>query len=79
MLLSLKKNVKKQAKRVCKQTEKLYKEFGEGKKSSADYYDTNTVLMRMEKVEIEIKALRDLVNHEKQQQYMERMGKSPQQ
>lgn len=76
MLLSLKKNVKKQAKRVCKQTEKLYKEFGEGKKAEAEYFDTNTVLMRMEKVEIELKALRDLVNHEKQQQYMERMGRN---
>lgn len=73
MLLSMKKDVKKQVKRVCRQAEKLFKEFGEGK-SSAEY-DTNAVLIRMDKIENELKELRELVNREKKQQYMERIGR----
>lgn len=74
MLLSMKKDVKKQVKRVCKQAEKLFKEFGEGKSSVE--YDTNVVLIRMDKIENELKELRDLVNREKKQQYMERLGRT---
>lgn len=73
MLLSMKKDVKKQVKRVCKQAEKLFKEFGEGKPSAE--YDTNVVLIRMDKIENELKELRELVNREKKQQYMERIGR----
>ena len=65
MLLSMKKDMKKQVKRVCRQTEKLFKEFGEGK-SSAEY-DTNVVLIRMDKIENELKELREQVNREKKQ------------
>ena len=74
MLLSMKKDMKKQVKRVCRQTEKLFKEFGEGK-SSAEY-DTNVVLIRMDKIENELKELREQVNREKKQQYMERLGRT---
>lgn len=74
MVLKLKKEVKKQVKKVEKQTEKLYKEFTGGKKDSPQY-DTNAVLLRMDKIDMELKALRDAVNHDKQQQYMERMGR----
>ncbi len=74
MLLSMKKDMKKQVKRVCRQTEKLFQEFGEGK-SSAEY-DTNVVLIRMDKIENELKELREQVNREKKQQYMERLGRT---
>lgn len=74
MLLSMKKDMKKQVKRACRQTEKLFKEFGEGK-SSAEY-DTNVVLIRMDKIENELKELREQVNREKKQQYMERLGRT---
>ena len=74
MLLSMKKDVKKQVKRVCRQTEKLFKEFVEG--GSSAEYDTNAVLIRMDRIDHELKALRELVNREKKQQYMERMGRS---
>lgn len=73
MLLGMKKDVKKQVKRVCKQAEKLFKEFGEGKASAE--YDTNVVLIRMDKLEHELKELREQVNREKKQQYMERIGR----
>ena len=72
MVLKLKKEVKKQVKKVCKQTEKLFREFGEGE-SSAEY-DTNAVLILMDKIESELKALRDAVNNEKKQQYLEKIG-----
>ncbi len=71
MLLSMKKDMKKQVKRVCRQTEKLFKEG----KSSAEY-DTNVVLIRMDKIENELKELREQVNREKKQQYMERLGRT---
>lgn len=74
MVLKLKKEVRKQAKKLNKQAEKLFAEFGGGKKDSVEY-DTNTVLLRMDRIEIELKALREAVNHDKQQQYMERMGR----
>lgn len=73
MLLCMKKDVKKKVKRLCRQAEKLFKEFGEGKASAE--YDTNAVLIRMDKIENELKELRELVNHEKKQQYMERIGR----
>ncbi len=56
---------------MYKQAEKLYKEFGEGE-SSAEY-DTNTVLIRMDKLENELKALREAVNNVKKEQYEERV------
>ena len=55
---------------MYKQTEKLFKEFGEGE-SSAEY-DTNTVLIRMDKLENELKALREAVNNAKKEQYEKR-------
>ena len=72
MILKLKKEVRKQVKKVWKQADKLFREFGEGE-SSAEY-DTNTVLIRMDKLENELKALREAVNYEKKQQYLKRVG-----
>lgn len=72
MLLKLKKEVRKQVKRLYRQAEKLYKEFGEAEASVE--YDTNEVLIRMDKLENELKALREAVNHAKRQKYLERVG-----
>lgn len=72
MILTLKKEVKKQIKKVYKQANKLFQEFGEGESSAQ--YDTNEVLIRMDKLENELKALREAVNYEKKQQYLERTG-----
>lgn len=68
MILKLNKDVKKQVKRVNKEMEKLDKKFG-GKK-----YDTNVVLLKMDQIESELKALREAVNREKERAYIEKMG-----
>ena len=68
MILSLKKDVKKQVKKVNKEVEKLCKKF------SKKEYDTNVVLIKMDRIESELNALRELVNHEKEQAYIEKMG-----
>ena len=68
MILKLKKDVKKQAKRVIKEAEKL------GKKLSAKEYDTNVALIKMDRIENELKALRDRVNREKERAYIEKMS-----
>lgn len=68
MILKLKKDVKKQAKRVIKETEKL------GKKLGGKEYDTNVALIKMDRIENELKALRDMVNREKERAYIEKMG-----
>lgn len=54
-----------------KQAEKLFIEFGGGE--SPAEYDTNTVLIRMDKLENELKALREAVNQAKKQQYLKRV------
>lgn len=77
MVLKLKKEIKKQLKKVCKQTEKLYGEFGAGESSGE--FDTNAVLIRMDKLENELKALKEAVNQEKKKQYLERMGRTDRQ
>lgn len=68
MILSLKKDVKKQAKRVNKETEKLCKKLDDKE------YDTNVVLLKMDRIESELKTLRDLINQEKKQAYLEKIG-----
>lgn len=68
MILKLKKDVKKQAKRVVKEAEKL------GRKLDGKEYDTNVALIKMDRIENELKALRDMVNREKERAYIEKMG-----
>ena len=70
MILKLKKSVRKQAKCVHKETEKLYKRLSE--KGSS--FDTNDVLIRMDRITDELKALRDVINKEKEQAYLEKLG-----
>lgn len=72
MILKLKKSVRKQAKCVHKETEKLFKTL-KGKDSSATF-DTNDVLIRMDRITDELKNLRDVINQEKEKAYMERIG-----
>mgnify|MGYP007105517674 FL=1 len=68
MILSLKKDVRKQAKNVNKEVEKLYKKFNKKE------YDTNVVLIKMDRIENELKTLREMVNREKERAYIEKMG-----
>lgn len=68
MILKLKKDVRKQAKRVVKEAEKL------GRKLDGKEYDTNVALIKMDRIENELKALRDMVNREKERAYIEKMG-----
>lgn len=68
MILSLKKDVRKQAKSVNKEVEKLYKKFNKKE------YDTNVVLIKMDRIENELKTLREMVNREKERAYIEKMG-----
>lgn len=77
MILKLKKSVRKQAKRVHKETEKLFQ--GLSDKETSPTFDTNDVLIRMDRIADELKALRDVINQEKEQAYMERMGMAPRQ
>jgi len=75
MILKLKKDVKKQGKCVCKETEKLWKQL-KGKDSSKRF-DTNEVLMTADKLEDELKTLREAINRAKEREYIERMGGMP--
>ena len=68
MILSLKKDVRKQAKNVNKEVEKLYKKFNKKE------YDTNVVLIKMVRIENELNTLREMVNREKERAYIEKMG-----
>ena len=68
MILKLKKDMKKQVKRVNKEMEKLGKKFG-GKE-----FDTNVVLLKMDQLDSELKSLREAVNREKERAYIEKMG-----
>lgn len=68
MILKQTKEVKKQVKRVNKEAEKISKKF------SGKEYDTNVVLLKMDRIENELKALRELVNREKERAYIEKMG-----
>lgn len=68
MILNLKKDVKKQVKRVNKEMEKLSKKF------SGKEYDTNVVLLKMDRLDSELKSLREAVNREKERAYIEKMG-----
>lgn len=77
MILKLKKSVRKQAKCVHKETEKLFQRLSD--KESTPTFDTNDVLIRMDRIEAELKTLRDVINQEKEQAYMERMGMAPRQ
>lgn len=72
MILKLKKSVRKQAKCVHKETEKLFKTLKS--KDSSAAFDTNDVLIRMDRITDELKTLRDVINQEKEQAYMERIG-----
>lgn len=72
MILKLKKSVRKQAKCVHKETEKLFKRLSD--KGSSAKFDTNDVLIRMDRITDELKALRDLINKEKEQAYLEKLG-----
>ncbi len=75
MILRLKKNVRKQAKRLHKETEKLYKKLSDkGSKGSSAKFDTNDVLLKMDGIENELKELRNVINQEKEQAYLEKMG-----
>lgn len=76
MILKLKKSVRKQAKCVHKETEKLFKKLSD---KDAGTFDTNDVLIRMDRITDELKALREVVNLEKEQAYLERMGGIPRQ
>ena len=75
MILSLKKDIRKQAKRVHKETKKLYETLS-SKKSSATY-DTNAILLKLDGIESELKTLREVINREKEKAYIERSGKLP--
>ena len=68
MILKLKKDMKKQVKRVNKEMEKLGKKFGNKE------YDTNVVLLKMDQLDSELRALREAVNREKERAYIEKMG-----
>lgn len=68
MILSLKKDVRKQVKSVNKEVEKLCKKFNKKE------YDTNVVLLKIDRIENELKALRETVNREKERAYIEKMG-----
>nr|WP_300662147.1 hypothetical protein [uncultured Acetatifactor sp.] len=68
MILSLKKDVRKQVKQVNKEVEKLCKKFDKKE------YDTNVVLIKMDRIESELKTLREMVNREKERAYIEKMG-----
>lgn len=72
MILKLKKSVRKQAKCVHKETEKLFKTLKS--KDSSAAFDTNDVLIRMDRITDELKTLRDVINQEKEQAYMDKMG-----
>lgn len=67
MILKLKKDMKKQVKRVNKEMEKLCKKFGDKE------YDTNVVLLKMDRIDNELKALREAVNRDKERAYIEKM------
>ena len=68
MILSLKKDVRKQVKQENKEVEKLCKKFDKKE------YDTNVVLIKMDRIESELKTLREMVNREKERAYIEKMG-----
>ena len=70
MILKLKKDMKKQVKRVNKEMEKR------GKKFDKKEYDTNVALLKMDQLDSELKALREAVNREKERAYIEKMGGS---
>ena len=72
MILKLKKSVRQQAKRVHKESEKLFKKLRD--KGSSATFDTNDVLLRMDRITDELNTLRDVINQEKEQTYLERMG-----
>ena len=74
MILKLKKSVRKQAKCVHKETEKLYKKLSD--KGDSAKFDTNEVLLRLDRITDELKALREAVNREKERAYIEKMGGS---
>ena len=71
MILHLKKSIKKQAKVLRKETEKICKKL-EGKGSSAEF-DTNAVLIKMDSIESELRALREVINYEKERAYVKKM------
>ena len=75
MILKLKKDVKKQGKCVRKEAEKLWERL-KGKDSSGRF-DTNDVLITADKLEDELKTLREMINRAKEQEYIERMGGMP--
>ena len=68
MILKLDKDMKKQVKKVNKEAEKLNKKFSDKE------YDTNVGLLKMDRLENELKALRELVNREKERAYIEKMS-----
>ena len=72
MILKLKKSIRKQAKCVHKETEKLFKKLRD--KGSSASFDTNDVLLRMDRITDELKALRDVINQEKEHAYLERLS-----
>lgn len=74
MILKVKKSVRKQAKCVRKETEKLYEKLGG--KESPEEFDTNDVLIRVDKIEEELKHLKEIVNQEKERAYLERLTAS---
>ena len=76
MILSLNEGVRKQAKNVSKQAKEL-RALLNSEEICAEY-DTNAVLIQMDKIENELSALRDLINREKEQAYIEKLqGTSP--
>ena len=75
MILKLKKSVRKQAKCVHKETEKLYKKLSD--KGDSAKFDTNEVLLRLDRITDELKALREVINTEKERAYLEKLGGIP--
>ncbi len=71
MILSLNEGVRKQAKSISKQAKEL-RALLDSEEICAEY-DTNAVLIQMDKIQDELGALRDLVNREKERTYIEKL------
>ena len=71
MILSLNEGVRKQAKSISKQAKEL-RALLDSEEICAEY-DTNAVLIQMDKIQDELGALRDLDNREKERNYIEKL------
>ena len=71
MSLHLKKSIKKQAQVLPKETEKLCQKL-EVKDSSAEF-DTIAAQIKTDSIESELRALREVINYEKERAYVKKM------